>query len=56
MNLSTKGFCKDTSKFLNKNLNFVSTQKTINKVTINKQFEDFPRRKKFRAHFKTNRS
>ena len=41
INLSTKRFCKDTFKLLNKNLNFVPTQKTINKDTIKKQFEDF---------------
>ena len=39
--LSTERFCKDTSKRLNKNLNFVPTQKTINKDTIKTQFEDF---------------
>ena len=36
INLSTKRRCKDTSKLLNKNLNFVPTQKTINKDTKNK--------------------
>ena len=41
INLSTKRFCKNTFKLLNKNLNFVLTQKTINKDTIKKQFEDF---------------
>ena len=40
INLSTKRFCKDTFKFLNKNITFVPTQKTINKDTIKKQFED----------------
>ena len=37
---------------MNKNLNFVPTQKPINKDTVNKQFEDFFRRIKLRAHFK----
>ena len=50
--LSTKRFCKDTFKLLSKNLNFVPTQKTINKDTINKQFEDFFRRTKLRAYLK----
>ena len=40
-NLNTKKFCKDTLKLLNKNLNFIPTQKTVNKDTINKQFQDF---------------
>ena len=31
----------NTFKLLNKNLNSVPTQKTINKYTIKKQFEDF---------------
>ena len=52
INLSAKRFCKYTFKLLNKNLHFVPTQKTINKDTINKQFEDFFRRIKLRAHFK----
>ena len=41
INLTTKIFCKDIFKILNKNLNFVPTQRTINKDTIKKQFEDF---------------
>ena len=41
---------------MNKNLNFVPTQKTINKDTVNKQFEDFFRRIKLRAHFKNNKN
>ena len=41
INLSTKRLCKDTFKHLNKNLNFVPTQKTINKDTVHKHFEDF---------------
>ena len=32
INLITKKFCKDTFKLLNKNLNFVPTRKTINKI------------------------
>ena len=56
INLSTKRFCKDTFKLLNKNLNFVLTQKTINKDTINKQFEDFFRRIKLRAYFKNKKN
>ena len=52
INLSTKRFCKNTFKLLNKNLNFVLTQKTINKDTIKKQFEDFFRQIKLRAYFK----
>ena len=56
INLSTKRFCKDTFKLLNKNLNFVPTQKTTNKDTINKQLEDFFTRIKLRAHFKKNKN
>ena len=56
VNLSTKTFCKETFKILNKNLNFVPTQKTINKNTINKQLEDFFRRIKLRAHFKSKKN
>ena len=41
---------------MNKNLNFVPAQKTINKDTVNKQFEDFFRRIKLRAHFKNNKN
>ena len=41
----------NTFKLLNKNLNSVPTQKTINKDTIKKQFEDFFRRIKPRAYF-----
>ena len=55
INLSTKRFCKDTFKLL-KNLNFVPTQKPINKDTINKQFEDFFRRIKLRAYFKNKKN
>ena len=41
INLNPKTFCKDSFKLLNKNLNFVPTQKpTINKDTRNKQFEE----------------
>ena len=50
--LSTKRFCKDTFKLLSKNLNFVPTLKSINKDTINKQFEDIFRRTKLRAYLK----
>ena len=56
INLSTKRFYKDTFKLLNKNLNFVPTQKTVNKYTINNQFEDFFRRIKLRAHFKNKKN
>ena len=56
INLSTKRFCKDTFKLLNKNLNFVPTQKTINKDTINTQFEDFFSRVKLRAYFKNKKN
>ena len=56
INLSTKRFCKNTFKLLNKNLNFVLTQKTINKDTIKKQFEDFFRQTKLRAYFKTKKN
>ena len=56
INLSTKRFYKDTFKLLNKNLNFVPAQKTINKDTINKQFEDFFRQIKLRAHFKNKKN
>ena len=56
VNLSTKRFCKETFKILNKNLNFVPTQKTINKNTINKQLEDFFRQIKLRAHFKSKKN
>ena len=56
INLSTKRFCKDTFKLSNKNLNFVPTQKTINKDTTNKQFEDFFRRIKLRAFFKNKKN
>ena len=38
------------------NLNFVPTQKTINKDTIKKQFEDFFRQTKLRAYFKTKKN
>ena len=34
INLGTNRFCKDTFKLLNKNLNFVLTQKTINKDIV----------------------
>ena len=47
VNLSTKRFCKEI---------FVPTQKTINKNTINKQLEDFFRRVKLRAHFKSKKN
>ena len=40
INLNPKTFCKDNFKLLNKNLNFVPTQKAINKDTISKQFEE----------------
>ena len=56
INLSTKRFCKNTFKLLNKNLNFVLTQKTINKDTIKKQFEDFFRQIKLRAYFKNKKN
>ena len=56
INLSIKRFCKDTFKLLNKNLNFVLTQKTINKDTIKKQFEDFFRQIKLRAYFKNKKN
>ena len=56
INLITKKFCKDTFKLLNKNLNFVPTQKTINKDTIKKQFEDFFRQIKLRACFKNKKN
>ena len=49
INLTTKKFCKDTFKLLNKNLIFVPTQKTISKDTKKKQFEDFFRQIKFRT-------
>ena len=54
--LSTKNFCKDTFKLLNKNLNFVPAQKTINKDTIKKQFEHFFRQVKLRAYFKNKKN
>ena len=38
------------------NLNFVPTQKTINKDTIKKQFEDFFRQIKLRAYFKNKKN
>ena len=41
---------------MNKNLNFVPIQKTINEDTINKEFEDFFRRIKLRAHFKNKKN
>ena len=56
INLSSKRFCKDNFKHLNKNLNFVPTQKTINKDTIKKQFEDFLRQIKLTAYFKNNKN
>ena len=56
INLSTKRFCKDTFKLSNKNLNFIPTQKTINKNTIKKQFEDFFRQIKLRAYFKNKKN
>ena len=56
LNLSTKRFCKDTFKLLSKNLNFVPTQKAINKDTINKQFDDFFRRIKLTAYFKNKKN
>ena len=56
INLSTKRFCKGTFKLLNKNLNFVPTQKTINIDTINKQFEHFFRQIKLRAYFKNKKN
>ena len=39
--LSTERFFNDTFKLLNKNLNFVTTQKSININTINRKLEDF---------------
>ena len=51
INLSTKRFCKDTFKLLNENLNFVPTQKTINK-----QLENVFRRIKLRACFKNKKN
>ena len=56
INLSTKRFCKDTFKLLKKNLNFVPTQKNINKDTIKKQFEGFFRQIKLRAYFKNKKN
>ena len=56
INLSTKIFCKDTFKLLKNNLNFVPTQKTINKDTINKQFEDFFRLIKLKVYFKNKKN
>ena len=40
-NLISRKFCESTFKLLNKNFDFVSTQKTINKDKIKKQFEVF---------------
>ena len=54
--VSTKRFCKDIFKLLNKNLNFVPTQKAINKDTRNKQFEIFFRQIKLRAYFKKKKN
>ena len=56
INLSTKRFCKDTFKLLNKNLNFLLTQKAINKDTIKRQFEDFFRHIQLRAYFKNKKN
>ena len=56
INLTTKIFCKDIFKILNKNLNFVPTQRTINKDTIKKQFEDFFRQIKLRTNFNNKKN
>ena len=56
INLITKRFCRDTFKLLNKNLNFVPMQKTINKDTIRKQFEGFFRRIRLRSYFKNKKN
>ena len=50
--LSKKRFTKETSKLLNKNLNFVPPQTNFNKTTLNKELEDFHRHIKLKAHFK----
>ena len=54
--LSTKRFFNDTFKLLNKNLNFVTTQQSINKNTINRKLEDFFRQTKLKAHAKNKKN
>ena len=54
--LSTKRFFNDTFKLLNKNLNFVTTQQSINKNTINRKLEDFFRQTKLKAHVKNKKN
>ena len=56
INISNKRFCKHTFKPLNKKWNFESTQKTVDKGTINKQYEDFFRQIKLRAYFKNKKN
>ena len=55
INLSHIIFTIDVYKLLNKNLNFVPTQKTFDKKTFDKEindFYDFYRWIKLKAHFK----
>ena len=51
-----KSFTKDVYKLLNKNLNFVPTQKTFNKKAFNKEINVFCRRIKLKGHFKDTTS
>ena len=50
INLSNKSFTKDVCKLLNKNLNFVRTQKTKN--TFDKEINEFYRCVRLKVHFK----
>ena len=54
--VSTKRFFNDTFKLLNKNLNFVTTQQSINKNTTNRKLEDFFRQTKLKAHVKNKKN
>ena len=52
ISLSNKSFTKDVCKLLNKNLNFVPTEKNFDKKTFDKEINSFYRRIKLKPHFK----
>ena len=56
MNLSKYKFSKATYRLLNKNLNFVPTQKKYNRNEFENDIENFYRRIKLTAHFGTHKT
>ena len=55
-NLSNKSFTKGVYKLLNKNLNFVPTQKSFNKKLFDKEINDFYSHIILKVHFKDTTS